>query len=358
MKPLKSKILQKETVLGLLLSGSLLLSGCGGAPAGSAPSQATEAPAAETLVPAAELPIIQDQSAELVQAEPEETKDRLLIHIERTRKDALDPAEGNTQILKYAWDNVRVESALHPEAAAAITETMAARQDVWYTGSGEAVPDSYGYNAMLEAAEDNFTIAREYGTVPEACFAERFVTVIRADDTVCAFLVSTATDLGIGASRTAYEALCFDPGTGELLFSERTDEDPDQLYPSVNSRWPEAAAAGAADVTIRPMDEQPADGVEIVDQVVIGDGGEAYLLTFSGTALDVQICSVTFTDRFTADQQLFYCDELSDCALQLALLFPGDLPNTMLRWRDSAGEHEVLVTLSGEDGHIFLSTNR
>ncbi len=355
---MKSKLRQKETVLGMLLSGSLLLSGCGGASAGSVQPQATAAPVEETVMPQEENQIMQDQSAELIQAEPADTENRMLIHIERTRKDAFDPAEGNTQILKYAWDSVRVESTLYPEAAAAIRETMAARQDIWYTGNGETAPDNYGYNAMLEAAEDSFTIAREYGTEQEDCCAERFVSVIRADDAVCAFLISTATDLGIGPKRTVYEALCFDPKTGQLLLSEHAAENPEQLLTEVNSRWPEALASETADVTIRPMNDVSAAGVEIVDQVVIGDGGEAYLLTFSGKALDVEICSVIFTDSFAVDQQLFYCDELSDCALQLALIFPGDLPNTMLRWRDGAGEHESLVMLSGEDGHIFLTAGR
>ena len=355
---MKSNLRQKETALGLLLSGSLLLSGCVGAPAASLQPQATAAPLEETAVPQEALPITQDQTAELVQAEPEETKDRMLIHIDRTRKDALDPAEGSIRILEYAWDNVRMESALHPDAAAAIMESMAARQDVWYTGTGETAPDNYGYNAMLEAAEDSFTIAREYGTAPEDCCAERFVSVIRADDAVCAFLISTATDLGMGPKRTVYEVLCFDPKTGELLLSEYAAEDPGQLLITVNSRWTETVASETADVTVRPMDDVSAAGDEIVDQVVIGDGGEAYLLTFSGRALDVEICAVSFTDRFTVDQQLFYGDELSNCALQLALIFPGDLPNTMLRWRDSAGEHEYLITLSGEDGHIFLAAGR
>ena len=345
---------KKITALSLLLSCSLLLGGCGSAPKGVAP-QATPTPVVETALPAEEVQLIQDQSAELLQAEPEETTDRILIHIERTRKDAMDPAEGRTRILEYAWDNVRVESVQHPEAAAVITEDMAVRQDVWYTGTGETNSDSYGYNAMLEAAEDSFTIAREYDTVSEECSAERYVTVIRADETVCAFLVSTATDLGVGPKKTVFELLCYDPGTGTLLFSDRAAEDPGQLYTAVDSRWAESIASGEAAVTIRTMDELQEDSIEIVDQVVIGDGGEAYLLAFSGTALDVQICSVTFTDRFTVEQQLFCCGELSNCALQLALLFPGDLPNTMLRYRDSAGEHEYLVTLSGEDGHIFLS---
>ena len=351
---MKHILCNRMTALSLLLSCSMLLVGCETAPKGAAPQAAT-APVEETALPAEEVQLIQDESAELLQAESDEATDRILIHIERTRKDAMDPAEGRTRILEYAWDNVRVESVQHPEAAAVITEDMAVRQDVWYTGTGETAPDSYGYNAMLEAAEDSFTIAREYDTVPEECSAERYVTVIRADETVCAFLISTATDLGVGPKKTVYELLCYDPGTGTLLFSDRAAEDPGQLYTAVNSRWAESIAEGEAAVAIRTMDELQEDSIEIVDQVVIGDGGEAYLLVFSGTALDVQICSVAFTDRFTVEQQLFCCGELSNCALQLALLFPGDLPNTMLRYRDSAGEHEYLVTLSGEDGHIFLS---
>ena len=67
---------------------------------------------------------------------------------------------------------------------------------------------------------------------------------------------------------------------------------------------------------------------------------------------------MTFTDRFVPQVQLFHCGSLRDCALQLALLFPGDLPNTMLRYRDGAGEHEYLITLSGEDGSILLVGNR
>ena len=118
------------TALSLVLSCSLLLGGCGSAPKGAAP-QATPAPVVETTLPAEEVQLIQDESAELLQAEGDEATDRILIHIERTRKDAMDPAEGRTRILEYVWDNVRVESAQHPEAAAVIAEDMAARQDVW-----------------------------------------------------------------------------------------------------------------------------------------------------------------------------------------------------------------------------------
>ena len=58
---------KKITALSLLLSCSLLLGGCGSAPKGAAP-QATPAPVVETALPAEEVQLIQDESAELLQA--------------------------------------------------------------------------------------------------------------------------------------------------------------------------------------------------------------------------------------------------------------------------------------------------
>ena len=99
--------------------------------------------------------------------------------------------------------------------------------------------------------------------------------------------------------------------------------------------------------------------MDIVDQIVIGDGGEYGLVVFYGDARDVSIWTAYLGAEFHfyADQELFFCDRLCDCALQLALLLPGDLPNTMLRYRDSEGEHEYMIGLSGEDGRIILTEN-
>ena len=36
---------------------------------------------------------------------------------------------------------------------------------------------------------------------------------------------------------------------------------------------------------------------------------------------------------------------------------PGDLPNTMLRYNDTDGEHEYLIALSGADGSMILQKN-
>ena len=341
----------------ILLCGVILLSGCGVPDLLNKPQEAAAVPE-NTPMPAEEQPAADEpQSDAPEQAEITVPDGRTLIHIERAAKDAFDPAEGTARILNYVWDSVRVESEQNPAAAAAITEEMAVQQDLWYTGTGESEVDQYGYNTMLEAAEDIFTIAREYGGDPIECFATRFVTVLRATEEVCAFLITTSTDPAVAQKSLDCRVLCFDMQTGAELPFESSAADEEGLRADVDARFPIESADGTAAVRILPLEESPEEGIEIVDQVVIGDGGEACLLMFDGAAQDVEICSVRFSDRFIADQQLFFCNELRDCALQLALIFPGDLPNTMLRYRDSTGEHEYLISMSGLDGSIILSRN-
>ena len=354
-------------IMSVLLA-ALMLSGCGLLDNMPKPPKVTPPPAQTAAAPAEEAEAAvseQEQEAEpaaaeiLLQPEAAAPACGTLVHVERTEKTASDPAEGKTLILSYAWDSVRVDSVQHPEAAALITEELAKLQDVWYTGSGsEESGNIYGYDAMLGAAEDRFTIARESGTEPVVCSASRDITVLRADEDVCVFLVRTAADLGHGQENTVYEALCFDTATGRRIDEAIGDSTEEGIRAAVNARWPQKPATETATASLLPLDELPEDSIEIVDQVVIGDGGEVDLLVFSGTARDVEIWSVTFTDRFVPEAQLFHCGSLRDCALQLALLFPGDLPNTMLRYRDGAGEHEYLITLSGEDGSILLVGNR
>ena len=345
-------------ITGLLLA-ALLLSGCGLLDNMPKPPQITSPPAQTEAPSAAEIQT-PEPALSIPQAETESPEPSDLIHIERTEKTANDPAEGTTRILTYAWDSVRIESTLHPDAAALITEELATLQDVWYTGSGiEADGSIYGYNAMLEAAEDNYTFARESGREFTELSATRFVTVLRADEEVCAFLINTDVNLGNGQTKAVSEALCFDSKTGSRFNLESSVSDEEGLRAAVDTRWPGKAADGTASVILVPLTETPEDSIEIIDRVTVGEGGEACLLIFRGTALDVEICSVTFTDRFKPDAEMFYCGRVSDCALQLALLFPGDLPNTtMLRYRDSEGEHEYLISLSGEDGSILLTENR
>ena len=107
------------------------------------------------------------------------------------------------------------------------------------------------------------------------------------------------------------------------------------------------------------MTEVPEGSVEIADLLVIGEGGETTLLICEGelTDLEVSTCSTGYDNRFYPDRELYYCGRIKDAAIQMALLMQGDLPDTMIRYRDGNGEHELLISLSGEDGSYLLTEN-
>ena len=97
----------------------------------------------------------------------------------------------------------------------------------------------------------------------------------------------------------------------------------------------------------------------LFDRLIIGndDSGESCLLVCEGSATDLSIDSVYFVDRFYSGRQMWYCGSFRNAALQMVILFPGDLPNCMLRYRDAQGEHELLIGQSGYDGSILLTEN-
>lgn len=425
-----------KTAIAILAICAMLLSGCSVLENMPKPPKVTAAPA-ETPAPAAETAAPQATVEPEPAAQPAELavpNHGMLIHLERTTKEAFDPAEGKFRILTFAWDSLKAESDRYPEAAAAITEKMAALQDAWYTGNGSSEYDIYGYNNMLAAAEDNFAIMQEYGDLPE-CSATRYISVLRADDDMCVFLVNTYIYLGGAHGSYSTEAICFDAKSGARLtigglspneedlrakllsemlrlakedrdgyYSDRIsltdpadyeaafqalirdgswypDEDGfhlfselyelgpyaagitdfvipyDSLIGLLDPRWIPKPADTEVSVKVLPLSGLEEGSMEIVDRIAVGDGGEAFLITFDGTARNVEICTAYFADRFYEDEGLFFCGELQNCALQLALLFPGDMPNTMLRYRDSAGMHEYMIALSGKDGSIILAEN-
>ena len=330
-------------VLSLLLAVAVLLSGCElleqlPKPPRLRPIKTEEA----TPVPEAETKPGETAPAGL-SATTAEPKYGTMIHLERTSREVYDPAEGTQRILTFAWDSVRVESEQNPEAARRITEEMAALQDQGYTGSGTGPGNGYGYDAMLAAAEDNYSLSQEYGFVTE-CTATRYVTVLRSDEEVCSFQVETVTDLGNGQRSGNVEKISFRTTSGER-FSETSDEPPRSV-----------TASGT--VKLMELDTVPDGSLEIADRVVVGDGGEALLLAVEGEVKDFSLWAVTFTDRFYTAGELFFCGSLRNCAIQLSLLMPGDLPNTLLRYRDAAGEHEYLIAQSGENGSFILTGNQ
>ena len=445
--------------LCLLLALVFLLTGCGSirktqkAPEATPTPVATPepTPTAETAQPEetaeaaeaveTEQPMLTDDGYVISQVGPggitqyeAESERGLMVHLERTTREAFDPETGTERILTFAWDSVQVQSDLYPDAASKITETMAGLEDAWYTGT-DAEGDAYmfGYSSMLGAAEDNYNMVQQGQGMVTEFSSTRYVTVVRADPEICVFLVNYYVYMAGAHGSYKNEAICFDAKTGERLtladlsgdeaalkaklltemnvladenkdgyYSERMFEDVDRStafpaliregswYPDENgfnvfsdiyelgpyaagitefvipyenlataldARWVPQAPTLTAEVEPLSMDMVPEGSLDIADRVIVGEGGDPWLLFCQGEAKDLSIWTGTFSDSFFAESEVFFCGSLKDAALQVSVEFPGDLPTTMLRYTDLDGVHEYLIELSGENGDLVLVEN-
>ncbi|MBO7373189.1 MAG: DUF3298 domain-containing protein [Oscillospiraceae bacterium] len=232
----------KKTIC-LVLAMAFLLTGCGSLRKSQKTPEATPTPVAtpEPTMPAE--PVQQEETAAAEEAvaeeEPaEETEELvlspigpggitpyeaesergLMIHLERTTREAFDPQAGSERILTFAWDSVQVQSDLYPDAASKITETMAGLEDAWYTGT-DSGDDAYafGYSSMLGAAEDNYNMAQQGQGMAAEFSSTRYVTVLRADSEICVFLINYYVYMAGAHGSYKNEAICFDTKTGERL---------------------------------------------------------------------------------------------------------------------------------------------
>ncbi|MBO5543052.1 MAG: DUF3298 domain-containing protein [Oscillospiraceae bacterium] len=372
-----------------------------------------------------------------------------IVHYAYNTREAMDPENGTELILSMTWDSLRVESDIHPEAAAAISETLAGMEDAWYIGESDPDMPSYGYNTMLGTAEDDYAVRREYGGEIVPLESDRTHQVLRADDEVLVLMSTSYVYLGGAHGSTIDDAICFDMRTGEKLVLEDLAADAEELktalvqemvklaeedrdgyysdqisfvepadyhaafaallrdgawYPGndgfhlfsdqyelgpyaagmtdfvipyeslegiLDARWIPQEPAGTAAFTVVPEAIVPKGQTEIVDLVnMAGDSTENAahcLLLCEGEAKDVTLLAGGMQEGYGADGQptlffwetdtLWYGETLCDNALQLDILFPGDLPTSMLRYRDAAGVHELLFSLSGLDGSVLLTEN-
>ncbi len=414
----------KKTMIGLLLISVLMLSGCGFLENMPKPPKVTPYPTPE----AAAAPEIQPETGGGTEEKPA-AEQGVLIHIKRTSKDAYDPENHSERILRFFWDEAQVDSAKNPEAAGKMTETLATLQDAWYTGKDATEYDIYGYDAMLSAAEDQYTVWKEFGGEVSEFYATRELEVLRADSRLCVFMVRTESYLGGAHGSYQNEALVFDSVTGDRIdlkdladdeetlkntlvsemlrlvaedttgYYEETlgltgseayeesfrallregswypGEDAFHIFSDLYELGPYAAgitdfaipyerlnlncvpnleSTSDAVFTIRPL-EASAGSVEILDRVAVAEEGENYLLVCEGRADALRIEQLVWYETWYPASQNYYCEYLQNGALQLVLGFPGDLPNTMLRYRDQSGEHAMMISLSGEDGSILLT---
>ena len=131
----------------------------------------------------------------------------------------------------------------------------------------------------------------------------------------------------------------------------------ENLADVLDARWIPQPAMLTAEVEPLSMDMVPEGSLDIADRVIVGEGGEPWLLFCQGEAKDFSIWTGSFSESFFPEGEVFFCGSLKDAALQVAVEFPGDLPTTMLRYTDLDGMHEYLIELSGENGNVVLVEN-
>ena len=155
---------------------------------------------------------------------------------------------------------------------------------------------------------------------------------------------------GFSLTSQLYELGPYASGTTDFLIPY------ERISDVLDSRWLPEKASEQAELSLLPVASVPEGKLEIVDSVSMGEGGMEVLLYCEGCCRDLSLETVEWMGDYVLPvEQLWYCGSLRNAALQLGLVFPGDLPSLMIRYTDSTGGHELLVSLSGKDGGPLLT---
>lgn len=138
---------------------------------------------------------------------------------------------------------------------------------------------------------------------------------------------------------------------GEIVFHIPYE----QLEGKIIDKYIPAARSGEAALGISYLSDVKNGSVEIIDRVVADENGEELCISVKGTAYDVKLSAVDYTDQFFETAQLWYASYMSDSALQVLTVVPEGMPNLMISYNDAQGEnHRMLISQSGEDGSLLL----
>ena len=169
--------------------------------------------------PASEAPAPSAQPVEDVIEQSAPLENRVFVSYKTTKYEQYDPADGTQLILTFSYETPTVHIEGRDEASAAINEYIAMLDETFYTGNDYGDGPSTGFNAMLEAAEDNFTYVIETGTegIGMEYSESRRVRVERADSTLLSLVFTDSEYTGGAHGITDDRAYVFDTETGRRL---------------------------------------------------------------------------------------------------------------------------------------------
>ena len=368
-----------------------------------------------------------------VQEEPLGLDGQVLINFKHTEYESFDPEGGKQRILFFAYDSPHVVIEGHPEATAVLNGQLAFMDESFYTSGAQG--DGYGFNGMLELAEDNYAYVRQAGSSnqPLEFYSKRTVRNERVDKRVVSFVFSYSSYSG-GAENTYGDVGCvFDAQTGELLRLEDLSSDYEalkkclvhelvsltstdkSLYQHVytnymnhdyhttlgkllrpgawyfdedglvfesslyelgpyaaglavfhipyakfshviDAKWLPESRKESGSIRAAALETEEQGSVKYLDRIELSKLGRELCLIADGTVYDVKLSLVSYEDgSFHEKQELWFCSEMQDAAVQLMAKFSEGTPDLMLRYTDAKGEgYSRLITLNGEDGSFQL----
>lgn len=165
---------------------------------------------------------------EPVQPTVDETAaNRVVVNFVTTSYERFDPPSGLQRILTFSYVTPKIRIEGRDEAADKINEYIAMLDETYYTGNDYGDGPAWGFNGILEAAEDNYAYAVTMGdrTLPLEYSASRSAKVGRLDDRLIN-LVFEAYEY-TGGAHGSYEgrAYVFDAATGERVRLADLSED-------------------------------------------------------------------------------------------------------------------------------------
>jgi len=296
-------------------------------------------------------------------AGPEGPEQQVIVRFDNYSDVCFDPVEQNTAILSYSCELPYVLIDSNPGAAEAVNSVLSQMNDR-YRAASEGVSTELDMETyMLSQAEDYYSMVRASrqnggSDLPGDSFLFSFshkAYVTRCDDALIVFVFYDYTGTPMG-SDSKTETLAFNAATGALLDLNTVNIADPSVYPE-----PERNAEGSFRiVSAAQLAEDPLSETErVIDLLEIHPAGEEYYLRVSGELYDVRFTRVVYYDRCYEKEQLWYCNRMSNEALQLKFLLPEGSPEVKLSFSSPSIEPEnssYVFAKDTEQGSLVLRT--
>lgn len=129
----------------------------------------------------------------------------------------------------------------------------------------------------------------------------------------------------------------------------------DELKDHIDEKWLPKAVDGTGSLHVLSAAEMVDGSTKIIDKLVADEDGQQFYLIADGSVYNVRISKGDYSQSFYETAQLWACNSMENCAIQLGAVIPDGLPDLEIRYDDAGGEHVLYLTHSGEDGSVILT---